>query len=300
MLRPPWSSRTSYAAAGWSATTPTEPVDPAVVDRMLAQRGAGAERRVQPGLGVPGAGHPRGRRRFWAATRRRPRATRTSWLAGMMRRAGGDRAVLQQGGLPRPLRRARQGLDRPRRGPLAGAVLAHRHRDGGAADPADRRRRGPGRLLLRHPAGPGRAVREAFGIPEDYDPVGAITVGHREDTGEGRRLAAPARRRTRSCIAGAGAPRSGWGPGQRAQSHRPDRPRSHTTGDRPCRSPDPATRSARDRRDAPRAAPSPSSRPWSGSRPSRTATRPGRRRGVRRVPRRARARSSRCCTSGSS
>ena len=26
---------TSYDAAGWSAATPTEPVDPAVVDRML-------------------------------------------------------------------------------------------------------------------------------------------------------------------------------------------------------------------------------------------------------------------------
>ena len=46
-------------------------------------------------------------------------------------------------GLPRPLRRAGQGLDRPRRGALAGALLAHRHRHG-RDDHAARPRSTPG------------------------------------------------------------------------------------------------------------------------------------------------------------
>ena len=40
-----------------------------------------------------------------------------------------------------------------------------------------------------------RAVREEFGIPDSYDPVGVITIGHRvEDTGN---AGSPARRRRR-------------------------------------------------------------------------------------------------------
>ena len=84
--------------------------------------------------------------------------------------------------LPRPLRPARQGLDRPQRGPVAGAVLVGRHRDGRPADPADRGRRGARGLLLRHPRrAPGRPSATRSASPTTTQPVGAITVGHRVD-----------------------------------------------------------------------------------------------------------------------
>ena len=52
------------------------------------------------------------------------------------------------------------------------------------------------------------AVREAFGIPDDYDPVGAITLGHRATDERRRRLAdraTSAGRSTTSSTAAAGA-----------------------------------------------------------------------------------------------
>ena len=102
--------------------------------------------------------------------------------------------LLQQGGLPRPVRRARQGLDRPGRGPLAGAVLAHGRRAWPrllilltAVD------EGLGACFFGIPPDRGHAVRRAFGIPDDFDPVGAITLGHRAaDPGAS---GSPARRR---------------------------------------------------------------------------------------------------------
>ena len=51
-------------------------------------------------------------------------------------------------------------------------------------------------------------MREAFGIPDDHDPVGVITIGHREGGERPSRLAAhprAPRRSTSSCTAAAGA-----------------------------------------------------------------------------------------------
>ena len=51
------------------------------------------------------------------------------------------------------------------------------------------------------------AVREAFGIPDDHDPVGVITIGHRASGERPVRLAALAaapRASTSSCTAAAG------------------------------------------------------------------------------------------------
>ena len=195
-MRLPWSSRTSYAAAGWSAATPTDPVDPAVVDRALRNATRAPNAGFSQGWAflvldtpedVAGSGPP-------PPT---SRSTTPDELAapGMMRAPVVIVPLLQQGGLPRPVRRARQGLDRPGRGPLAGAVLAHGRRDGRAADPADRRRRGPRRLLLRHPAGAERGrprrVRRAGRLRprrrdharppgiEDAGPEGSVARGRR-------------------------------------------------------------------------------------------------------------------------
>ena len=121
-----------------------DPVDPAVVDRALANATRAPNAGFSQGWAFLVLDTPEDVRRWWRTTaddvdRPRPLAGRDD------ARAGRDRAVLQQGGLPRAVRRARQGLDRPGRGPLADAVLAHGHRDGEPADPADRGRRGPRR-----------------------------------------------------------------------------------------------------------------------------------------------------------
>ena len=148
--------------------------------------------------------------------------------------------MLQQGRLPRPLRRARQGLDRPRRGPLAGAVLAHRRRDGGL-------------LILQTAVDEGLGAC-FFGIPPEHarrrprgvrDPRRPTTRSARSRSA----TAAPTRRRARARR------RAGRA---RAWTGRPPRPLvALTTVTRapPCRT-------ARSR----------SCRRWSGSRRSPTAT----------------------------
>ena len=82
--------------------------------------------RVQPGLGVPGARDARGARPVLDGDHRWRRAGRLAHPDAP--RAAADRADVGQERLPGPLRRAGQGLDRPRRVPLAGAVLGRRRR----------------------------------------------------------------------------------------------------------------------------------------------------------------------------
>ena len=172
------------------------PVDPAVVDRALANA-----------VRAPSAGFSQGwaflvldRPDDVAASGRSPptpgRAGPDSWLAGMMRAPGRRGPLLQQGGLPRPLRRARQGLDRPGRGPLAGAVLAHGRRHGSLLILLTAVDEGLGACFFGIPPEHDRhGPRDAFGIPRDFDPVGAITLGHRaEDPGNlGSRRTPPPR-----------------------------------------------------------------------------------------------------------
>src|SRR5580704_8274588 len=68
-----------------------------------------------------------------------------------------------------------KGWTRPGREALAGAVLAHRHRHGRPADPADGGRRGPGRAVLRHRA------RSRGGVPRGVRRTGGSRAyrGHR-------------------------------------------------------------------------------------------------------------------------
>ena len=170
----PWSSTTSSAAAGWSAATPTEPVDPAVVDRALAQRRPRAERRVQPGLGVPACSTPpTTSTRFWAATADPATwPTPTAWLRGHDAGAGGDRAAARarrptSTGTPS---RDKGWTDRDE----ARWPMPFWHMDAAMAtpaDPADRGRRGSGGLLLRHPARKRtRRCAPRFAIPDDHRP----------------------------------------------------------------------------------------------------------------------------------
>ena len=171
------------------------PVDPAVVDRMLSNA-----------VRAPSAGFSQGWsflvldgaedvERFWAVASPPDADPSSRWLSGMRTAPVVVVPLSQQGGLPRAVRRAGQGLDGPGGAPLAGALLAHRHRHGVPADPADRGRRGARRLLLRDPA---RADRRrsatSSGCPEQFTPIGAITVGHRPRTPTSAPPGRPARR----------------------------------------------------------------------------------------------------------
>ena len=88
------------------------------------------ERLLEHALHAPSAGFSQGwaflvleepadRELFWAATTGAGAAD--TWLDGHADRAAAGRRALAQGRLPRPVRRAGQGLDRPRRGAVAGA-----------------------------------------------------------------------------------------------------------------------------------------------------------------------------------
>ena len=188
MLRLPWSSRTSYAAAAWSATTPTSPVDPAVVDRALANAVRAPSAGFSQGWAFLVLDTPDDVRRFWAATADDLDAPRQ--LAGRDdARAGGDPAVLQQGGLPRRYAEPDKGwTDRDE----ARWPMPFWHMDAAMASllilqtAVDE---GLGSCFFGIPPDTDAAVREAFGIPDDYDPVGVITIGHRD---RGRRPATPA------------------------------------------------------------------------------------------------------------
>ncbi|CAA9361977.1 MAG: Nitroreductase family protein, partial [uncultured Nocardioidaceae bacterium] len=164
-----------------------------------AERPPRPKRRLQPGLGVPGARRARGRGPVLAEHRRRPSREAGQLAARHDHRAGGDRPAQPQGRLPRPVRRARQGLVGPGRGALAGPLLAPRHRDGLAADAAHGRRRGTRRLLLRDPPARDRVVPGGVRGPGGLHP----------DRGHHRR--SPSGGRRRPWLRCAGPPSAGRG-----------------------------------------------------------------------------------------
>ena len=149
----PWSSGTWCAGGAWSGGTTTgrstRPWWTGCSSTPSTRRAPGSARAGRS----CGSTSPDDLERFWRATTPEDDGDMSGWLAGMRTAPVVIVPLSQQGRLPRPVRPAGQGLDRPRRVPLAGPLLAHRHRHGHPADPADRRRRGARRLLLRHPAG---------------------------------------------------------------------------------------------------------------------------------------------------
>ena len=62
-----WSSKISYAAGGWSATTPTTPVDPAIVDRALENATHAPSAGFSQGWAFLVLDQPEDVRRFWVA-----------------------------------------------------------------------------------------------------------------------------------------------------------------------------------------------------------------------------------------
>ena len=112
--------------------------------------------------------------------------------------------------LPRPLRRAGQGLDRPVDRPVAGPLLGHRHRHGGdGACCSAPRTPAWARCSSACPVERHDAVREAFGIPDGRRLVGVVALGTRPSGCRARRAPAGAGRSTRCCTSGGSACREG-------------------------------------------------------------------------------------------
>ena len=183
-----WSSATWCGGAAWCAGTPTDPVDPAVLDRGARPRGPGAERRVHPGCASCCVlDEPAAVARFWDADDRpgaEPRQ-RSGWMAAC---APAPVVVV-------PLTSREAYLDRyaePDKGwtdrdprPLAGAVLVRRRRHGArccSCRPAVDE--GLGGCSFGIPPERVDAFRAAFGVPADRLPGGR---GHAAVTGPTRR-----------------------------------------------------------------------------------------------------------------
>ena len=184
-----------------------EPVDPAVVDRALRNATRAPSAGFSQGWGFLVLDTPDDVRRYWAATADELDEP-DEWLRGMMRA---------------PVR----GACRARARPPTSAATPSPTRDGPTADEerwpvpfwhmdaamasllilqtaVDD---GTRRLLLRHPARTRcAAVRAAFAIPEAFDPVGAITIGHpaARPGAQGSPSRRGARTSTRSCTAAPG------------------------------------------------------------------------------------------------
>ena len=201
----PWSSPTSSDAAGWSERTHDEPVDAAVLDRILrtrCTRRAPASARAGPSWC---SSSPADVDAVLAQHRRRGPDEPDSWLRGMTT-APVVIVPLPQGRLPRPLRRARQGLDRPGRGRWPVPYWHLDTGDGVAADAADRRGRGARRVLLRHPAARDPRLPHGVRRARRSTPRSAPSPSATVSTTPAPRARPPGGRgrRPRSCTAGPG------------------------------------------------------------------------------------------------
>ena len=111
----------SSGVGEWCAATPTSRSrpTPSSASSPPAQRAPSAG--FTQGWGFLVLDTPEQTAAFWNATFPRPSEARAPvHVAGAVRRAGDHRPVLAPGRLSRPLRRARQGLDRSRRSAVAG------------------------------------------------------------------------------------------------------------------------------------------------------------------------------------
>jgi nitroreductase len=156
------------------------PVDPAVVDRALANAVRAPSAGFSQGWAFLVLDRPDDVRRFWAATTNE--ATEPDrWLAGMMT---APVVILPCSSKAAYLERYAEGdkgwTDRDEaRWPMpfwhmdaamAALLILQTATDAGL-----------GSCFFGIPPDQDAAVREAFGIPDDHDPVGVVTLGHRAD-----------------------------------------------------------------------------------------------------------------------
>ena len=166
--------------------------------------------------------------RFWAATTD-PAGAGRPLAARHARGARARRLPLRPRPLPGPVRRARQGVERPRRGPLAGART-------GTSTPGWRRcsccspRSTPASaLLLRRPPAARAGGARGASAPADRRIVGVVSVGH---AAPDRR--SPSLRRGRRSVARGGPRRPVRHPVALRATAEPTRRRAHVPQVRRC------------------------------------------------------------------
>ncbi|WP_028659178.1 nitroreductase family protein [Nocardioides insulae] len=169
----------------------TDPVDPAVVDRALRNAVRAPNAGFSQGWGFLVLDQPTDVRRYWEATADdidQP----DEWLTGMMR---APVIVLPCSSKAAYLDR----YARPDKGwgdrDEARWPMPFWHMDAAMATLLILQTvvdEGLGALYFGIPPHSDRAVRDAFGIPDHYDPIGAVTIGHPADGGA---QGSPSRRR---------------------------------------------------------------------------------------------------------
>jgi nitroreductase len=170
-----------------------DPVDPAVVDRMLSNATHAPSAGFSQGWGFLVLDAPDDLRRFWDVTTPPERAAAADeWLRGMTAAP----VVIVPMSSEAAYRRRYSEPDKIGTGQGEGPWSApYWHIDAGMAallilqTAVDE---GLGACLFSIPVEQLPAFRDAFGVPDEYTPVGAITVGHRSPAVGA--LGSPARR----------------------------------------------------------------------------------------------------------
>ena len=174
-----------------------EPVDPAVVDRLVSNAVRAPSAGFSQGWGFLVLDRPDDVARFWAAATPPARTARPdSWLRGMRtapvvvvpfsseaayrrRYAEPDKAGPDTAGPKEAEVAAASGRPAAADGPRWG--VPYWHVDAGMASLLILQTvvdEGLGACFFGVPPGRVEALRAEFGVPEEYAPVGAITVGH--------------------------------------------------------------------------------------------------------------------------
>ncbi len=174
---------------------PDRPLPAEVVDRLLAAALRAPSAGFSQGWGFLVLQDPADRERFWAASTDSGDDGESTdgadesaangavvdpepWLADMRTAPLLILVLLEQGRLPRPVRRTRQGLDGPGRGHWP---VPYWDIDTGFAalliqlDAVDQ---GLGACFFGVPTEQIDAVRQAFGVPAEFHPVGVVSIGY--------------------------------------------------------------------------------------------------------------------------
>jgi nitroreductase len=170
------------------------PVDPAIIDRALSNATRAPSAGFSQGWAFLVLDTPDDVQRFWdATTDAEDRGDPDDWLTGMRR---APVVILPCSSKAAYLRRYAEGDKGWTDQDEARWPMPFWHMDAAMASllilqtAVDE---GLGSCFFGVPPGHDAAVREAFGIPDEFDPVGVITIGHRvEDTGN---AGSPSRRR---------------------------------------------------------------------------------------------------------
>lgn len=177
----------------------TDPVDPAIVDLALRNATRAPNAGFSQGWAFLLLDTPEDVRRYWVATAGDDGVAHPDrWLAGMMRApvvilpCSSKAAYLSRYAEPDKGWADRDETRWPKPfwdmdTAMASLLILQTATDAGLAS-----------CFIGIPPDRDAAVREAFGIPDEFDPVGVVTIGHHpEDPADAGAAGSPARRRRR-------------------------------------------------------------------------------------------------------